>query len=362
MRTLKNVVAILLTCALAASCEDPPTGPSPQRVTPPPPPGQPVLTGLELTGQTTLAPGATSEFTLIASFSDGTRTDVTSTAQWRINSAQFASSLGQGRYRAVANGEATVHVRYSDRDVSREIVIVPDGTFRVTGRIFEDDGVTPVSLAHVRVRDREESGLSTNADVNGFYRLYGVRPEVDFVVTRAGFAETERKHLTIDTHTILNISLPLAGPRLTVDGNYTVTFDWSNCSNGFRDDLRRRVYGAVLKQSGAEVEVRFTEPSFVHNSANRGDLMQGHVDPSGMYLNADSGFYYSYYGAPSSPFLVELLPDSYRLTTTGAAFLPQSGGRFSGAMTGRAQLSRGSAQFETFLGECRAGSVSFERR
>ena len=143
MRSLKTVVAILLTCALASSCEDPPTGPSTTRVPPPPPPVQPVVTGLELTGQTTIAPGATSQFTLIAVFSDGTRTDVTNTAQWSIGNERYISSLGQGRFRAEAHGESTVQARYTGRISSREIVVVPDGTFRVTGRIVEEDGATP---------------------------------------------------------------------------------------------------------------------------------------------------------------------------------------------------------------------------
>ena len=363
MRTLKIVVAVVFTCMLAASCDDPQNGPpSPSPIPSGPPASQPALTGLELTGQTTLAPDATSEFTLIAVFSDGARTDVTGSAQWTSNNSRYVTSLGQGRYRAVALGEADVNVRYLTRFASREIVVVPDGTFRVTGRIFEDDGVTPVANAHIRVRDAAETGLSTNADASGFYRLYGVMSNVDFVVTRPGYLETERKHMTIDNHATVNISLPLAGPRANVEGSYTVTFDWSNCTNGFRDDLRRRVYSAAIKQSGAQIEVRFTEPAFLHNSANRGDLMTGRVDPNGMHLYADSGYYYYYYGAAFSPFLVELLPDNHRLAIWGTAFLAQSGNRFSGALEGSAQFGRGTGRNIAFLGGCNNGNVSFERR
>ena len=141
-----------------------------------------------------------------------------------------------------------------------------------------------------------------------------------------------------------------------------MTFDWSSCTSGFRDDLRRRVYSAAIKQSGSQIEVRFTEPAFVHNSANRGDLMTGRVDPNGMYLYADTGYYYWYYGAAFSPFLVELLPDNHRVTISGTAFLSQSGNRFSGAMQGSAMLGRRVAQGETFVGSCSAGNVNFERR
>ena len=356
-------VAMVLACVLAASCDDAKNGPSGPSPNPPPvTPSAPQLRNLELNGQTTLAPGATSEFTLIAVFTDGTRTDVTSSAQWSTRSSTYATSLGQGRISAIAVGDTFLDARYSNRNTSREIIIVPDGTFRVTGRILEEDGVTPVANAHIRVRDADAAGPQTDADVSGYYRLYGVKRNIDLVVTREGYVDTERKNLTIDRHTAVNIVLPLMGPRLKVDGTYTVTFDWSNCASGFPTDLRHRVYSAVIKQSEAEIEVRFTEPGFVHNTANRGDLMEGRVGPSGMYLFADSGYYYAYYGAASSPFLTELLPGDLRLVTWGSAFLTQSGNRFSGAMDGGAWVYRRVGQTDTYLGGCNNGNVSFERR
>ncbi len=364
MRTTTIVVATVLTCLLAATCDDPPS--SPQRPTPipnptPTPAPQPALASLELTGQTTLAPGATSEFTLMAVFSDGTRTDVTGTAQWGTTNSNAVTTLGQGRFRAVAFGEAFINARYSTRNVSREIVVVPDGTFRVIGRVVEADGGTPIANVHVRVRDGEGTGPSADADASGFYRLYGVKRDTDFSFTQTGYADTDRR-VTIDRHSTVNISMPLTGPRLKVDGTHTVTFTWSNCSNSFPNDLRQRVYTADVKQAGAEIELRFTEPSFVHNSANRGDLMQGRVSAAGMYLFADSGYYYGYYGAAFSPSLIEQLPDSYRLVSWGTAFLTASGNRFSGPMQGGATLSRRLTQSETFVGSCSAGNIVVERR
>ena len=364
MRILKIVVSVVLVGVLATSCHDPQNGPSGPSQNPPvtSPGGQPVLVNLELTGQTTLAPGATTELTVTAVMSNGTRTDVTSTAQWSINDSRFVTSLGQGRYRAIANGEGHVTVRYSNRSAGREIVVVPDGTFRVTGRILEEDGVTPVANAHIRVRDADDTGPQTDADSGGYYRLYGVKSSIDLVVTREGYVDTEQKSLTISRHTSLNVLLPASGPRLKVDGAYTVTFDWSNCVNTFPNDLRHRVYGAVVKQAEAEIEVRFTEPGFVHNSANRGDLMEGRVGPSGMHLFADSGYYYWYYGASAAPYLTELLPDNHRLVSWGTAFLTQSGNRFSGAIQGGASLYRRVGLNDTYLGGCNSGNVTFERR
>ncbi|HEX5215000.1 MAG TPA: carboxypeptidase-like regulatory domain-containing protein [Vicinamibacterales bacterium] len=364
MRTLNIVIAILFTSLLAATCDDPKNGPAGPSPSPQTTSSSPVLTGLELTGQTTLAPGATSEFTLIAVFSDGSRNDVTAAAQWSINNSTYVTSLGQGRFRAVANGEATFSARYSNRNISREIVVVPDGTFRVTGRIVEDDGVSPVPNAHIRVRDADETGPQTDADESGYYRLYGVKRNVDLVVTRPGYTDTERKNLTIDRHTTVNIQIPLAGPRMRVEGTYTATFNWSNCSTAFPADLRQRVYTAVVKQSDALIEVRFIEPSFVHNSANRGDLMEGRVTGTGMSLFADNGYYYYYYGgAGSAPSLIELLPDNRRLMSWGTAVLTQSGNRFSGALQqGGTQLTQLQSRGNTYVGSCSVGQLTFTPR
>jgi len=349
VRTLSSIrgVAIVLTCLLAVTCS-PPAGPSP-------PPSDLAVTSLELTGQTTLAPGATAEFTLIAVFADGTRTDVTSKAIWSIGNLNFVASQGQGRFRAVALGEASVSVRYATRSVTREIVVVPDGTFRVTGRVIADDGVTPVANAHIQVRDLGESGLATDADRNGNYRLYGVRPESDFVVTRQGFAETVQP-VRIDKHAAINISMVLTAPRLNVAGDYTVSFDWSSCTPAYRADLRQRVYSAVVTQTGAQIEVRFTEPAFARDYLDRGNLMDGRVDTDGIYLFADRGDF-SY-----PPYVTELLPDSFRLVTSGTAFLTQSGNRLSGPFQGLVALSRKVQNSETFHGECSTGNISFERR
>ena len=359
MRTLRTVVAIVLTWMFATACDDSPTRPTDG--TKPPPPPIPTLARLELNGQNTIAPGATTEFTLNAVLADGTRTDVTSQAQWSTRGSTYATSLGQGRVRAVAIGETTLDARYTNRSSSREIIVVPDGTFRVIGRIFEDDGVTPVPNAHIRVRDADGTGPQTDADGAGYYRLYGVKREVDFVVTRAGFVDTELKHQTIGEHKTVNIQMPLVGERLQVAGTYTATFNWSNCGAAIPAELHLRVYTAVVKQAGSQIEVRFTEPSFVHNNANLGDLMTGRVDPAGMHVFADSGYYY-WYGEAYAPYLTELLPDGHRLVSWGEAYLMQAGNRFSGTLQGEAWLYRRVGQTQTFLGSCRVANVSFERR
>ena len=232
--------------------------------------------------------------------------------------------------------------------------------FRVLGRILELDGVTPVANAHIRVRDAEGTGgPSTTADESGFYRLYGVKTRTFFVVTSAGYDQTERP-VNIDRHSAINIAVALSDHRLNVAGTYTVTFDWLSCGDEFRADLRRRVYTAVVKQSAANIEVQFTEPEFVRRSAISPNVIRGRVQPNGIYLVAEPDYSYPI-GPEYSSFLVEVLPDNYRLAATGRAFLFQSGRRFSGAFSGSAWLYRqGQTDFVSPM--CTTGNVSFEQR
>jgi hypothetical protein len=138
-----------------------------------------------------------------------------------------------------------------------------------------------VPNAHIRVRDADAAGPQTDADESGYYRLYGVKRNVDLVVTRPGYIDTERKNMTIDRHMIVNISIPLAGPRMRVEGTYTATFNWSNCSSGFPADLRQRVYTAVVSSQTR----RSRRDSSSHRSSTTaptaGDLMEGRVTGTG---------------------------------------------------------------------------------
>jgi len=147
-----------------------------------------------------------------------------------------------------------------------------------------------------------------------------------------------------------------------VAGTYTVTLDLTGCRDGFRPEYARRVYTAVVQQSGTSVEVRFTEPAFAVNSLNRGNLMQGRLQGTGLILQAESSFYYYYYGPSSYPFLVEALPDDSRLVVTGAATLAESGGNYAGNLNG--WVSNYGPRFpnDKYLGGCNGGQLTFTRR
>jgi hypothetical protein len=349
-------IAVVIVCGLSASCDDlKPLSDNPLTPTPP------TLVTLELTGPTTFAPGESVAFTLMARVTNGKDTDVTSTSQWNSTNPSVLTSQGPGRYRANTAGDSQISVNYGRLNASREVIVVPTGTFRVTGRVTESDGPFPISGARVQARDSSGNGPSTESDGSGFFRLFGVAPDSEIVVSRAGYSENTR-HVTIDKHSTVNFEMILNGPRPRVDGTYTVTLDLSGCRDGFRPEYAHRVYTAVVQQSGSSVEVRFTEPSFAVNSANLGNLMQGRVEGTGLFLYAQS-FYYYYYGPSSYPFLVEALPDESRLVLTANVTLAESGeSSYTGKLNGYASNYGPRFPNDKYLGGCDGGQLTFTRR
>ena len=351
-----KVLAVVIGCGLTASCDDlKPLADNPLT------PSQPTLVTLELSGPTTFAPAQTVSFTLVLVSNDGTRRDVSSTAQWTSNNASVTSTQGGGRYSGNAIGDTQVNARFGALNASREVVVVPAGTFRVAGRVVEFDGVFPVAGARVEARTSAGTGPATESDGSGFFKLFGVTADAEIVVTRPGYDENRRR-VTLDSHSTVNFEMILSGPRPEVAGTYSVTLDLTACRDGFRVEYARRVYTAVVQQSGTNLEVRFTEPAFAINSINRGNLMQGRVQGGSLFLEALTNYYYYYYGPSSYPFLVETLPDGSRLVVTGSATLVEAGGSYMGKLNGWASNFGPLFPRDKYLGGCSTGQLTFTRR
>ena len=358
MRThlLRTVLVVAFGCGVITACDDTP-GLSENPLTPTPP----TLVTLELSGPATLAPGQIVTFTLTAVGTNGTREDITAKAQWTANNASIISNNGQGRYGGNAVGDAQINARFGALNVSKEVIVVPAGTFRVTGRVVEFDGVFPVAGARVEARNSSGTGPATESDGSGFFKLFGVTADAEIVVTRAGYDENRRR-ITLDNHSTVNFEMILSGPRPELAGTYSVTLDLTGCRDGFRLEYARRVYTAVVQQSGSNLEVRFTEPAFAINSLNRGNLMQGRLQGGSLFLEALTNYYYYYYGPNSYPFLVEALPDGSRLVVTGSATLVESGGSHTGKMNGWASNYGPGFPRDKYLGGCSTSQLTFTRR
>lgn len=132
----KFVLSVLLVISLslaASACDSGPTRPSSVA-------GVPQLTRLELQGPGTIAPGESAQFTLIAHLSDGTSRDVAQEATWNSSQPSVATIQAAGRAVAHEREDTVLTGAFGLRTSTLEVIVVPAGTFRVTGRVVEDIG------------------------------------------------------------------------------------------------------------------------------------------------------------------------------------------------------------------------------
>ena len=207
---------VLPLVALVAACDQPvsksPTGPS-----------APAVLAIEIIGPDTIAPGQSAQYTAIIQLADGTK-DAASSAtnvRWGTSNLLLLRADASGRATALDRlGETAVFaevgpVGSGTRRGTKDIVIVPEGTFRLVGRVVDGEfPSTPLSGARVEVTP---GSLLATTDLDGRYRLYGVPADAVVRVTMDGYQPVEQSvHLT--SHATQDFPLPLFGSRLQLTG------------------------------------------------------------------------------------------------------------------------------------------------
>ena len=322
MRPLMNrmVLSAFVLAVVTTACDQPssntPAGPTPASAT-----------GIDIIGPSTVPPGTPTQYTTNVRLSDG-RSKVTldGDVTWRITGGSALQVSASGLVTPVASqGEgflnATVRVGNITRQSSRELVIVPNGTFRVVGRVVEQGAETvPVVGARVEVDTGAPFALT---DVNGNYRLYGVSPSATLRVTAPSYT-SETVPLQLSTHTSRNFVLAFTGQRMNLAGNYTLTLTAPSSCGSMPAEFRNRQYEAVVSQTGVALDVRLTAPNLRLSSAGRGDRFSGTVTGSGATFSLPwSDYYYSYYYSPLAysptgyPSIVETVSGNRYLVTYG---------------------------------------------
>ena len=151
MSKLPGAVAALAAIAgatLVAACGDdlpPPTGPSPS---------VPAIVALTISGPSTLAPGQSVQYTASVRWSDGTvQTGAEAGVRWARGDAPILLQLdASGRVTALGpSGDTTLSVSVPNPAVRRdaqtitEITVVPEGTYRIAGRVTEAESPSRTS-------------------------------------------------------------------------------------------------------------------------------------------------------------------------------------------------------------------------
>ena len=216
-----GALAIVLV-ALGAACGSEPVTRSPVG------PSAPFIAGLQISGPATIPPGQSAQLTAATRLSDGT-VKFSTTAQnlrWRSTNTSVLQVSATGLATAGPNGgDTTVSVEVVGSPSlrgAREVIVVPDGTYRLVGFVSEAEAPTQ-GIAGARV---EVSGtpLVATTDGGGSYRLFGVPPAAEIHVTANGYLPVVQ-NVQLTTHATRNVQLPLDGPRLNLNGSFRLTVD-----------------------------------------------------------------------------------------------------------------------------------------
>ena len=147
-----------------------PPGPNPQPPAPNPtnPPGPtPSVVGVAVTGSTNLSPGANAQLTAIATFSDGTRVDVTGSAAWASSHPHLVSVSAEGRVTGLGAGLCAITATF--RGITARVDIQVTGapvvqSLRITGATQVRVGQSIQLRVMARFSDGSEKDVTDLAD------------------------------------------------------------------------------------------------------------------------------------------------------------------------------------------------------
>ena len=245
--------------AIVSACEK-----SPAMPTPPPQgrSGPPTASRLEITGPRAIVPGVPTQFTATVHMSDRSSRDVTTSATWRSPWDAFVISA-PGLVTARWNGSVAISAAYEGLTSTREVIAVPEGTFRLTGTVTDVTAPAgPVSYALVEVKDGIGRGLSTRTGLTGFYDLHGVAGDIELRVTKEGYRTLDHRVVVTD-HQTLNLDLPIAGQLPDLRGSWVLTITAADtCSTALPAEAMSRKYSAVITQVGTNIKIDLSGARF----------------------------------------------------------------------------------------------------
>jgi hypothetical protein len=339
MARIYRILAILAASTLLAVCGGSPPAPSPPPSAPPSlPPAPPAVTvtAVRIEGPASVAPGAFASFRFIATRSDGTTADVTAQSTWTTSNSSVLAIESPGTVRGNGRGEAALHARNISLQPGQfqswhvYVMVLENGTFRVTGRVHESGAGLPGT--RVEVVSGTGTGLTATTGSGGSYALYGVAGEVRIDATLEGFDRASRT-VTVTENTSADITMrPTVAPT-DLNGTWTMTLTASaGCAPPFPEDARTRSYTAAIEQSGTALKLDLTAPKL---STYR---MDGIVIDRNLtlYLPSDD-FYYPFYGIRYYSLVEELAPARF-LAVAGTARGQRNGNSVTGTLSGEFAL------------------------
>ena len=336
--------------AIVSACEKSPAAPTPPRTTTPTP------TRLEIAGRRSIVTGIPTQFTATVHMSDGSSRDVTTSASWRSPWVAFVVSA-PGLLTAQQNGTIDLSAAYAGLTSTREVIAVPEGTFRLTGTVTDVTAPAgPVESAQLKVTDGTGRGLFASTGPDGRYFLYGVAGDIELRVTKHRYRDHVQRVVVTD-HQALDLDLPIAAPLPDVSGSWVLTITAADtCSTVLPEEAMSRKYSAMIRQVGPDVRIELGGARFARVYGWTADgVDRATVWPDNLQfgLNLFGCDLFSYECVPNV--MEELAPSRFYLPT-GFVAVSISSTVLSGKLEGEIGIYSRSAADDPFRGEvsCRS--------
>jgi hypothetical protein len=315
------VALALVTLACAGACDRSPTS-----ATPP----VPNTRRLELIAPRSLAPGATFQLRLIAHWSNGVAEDVTGTARFFSDRPDVLRVTSAGMVDALTRGEAVVAWYVESFSGSHEIVVVPEGTYRVVGRVYLE---TEPSVAVGGARVESDGVPEAFTDFSGQYRLYGVAHNGRLRISKTAYV-TKEIQLAISDHHVENVSLA-SEPGGIVEGLYQMTIEaGAECQGRIPEPLLTRRYAAAITERESQIQIVLTGahffPGFV--GPRETTVIPGFIDRGEHQLELAWPTHCE--GTEPDARVVEIIDDKTYLEISGSGRLLRTGDGFAGTLRG----------------------------
>jgi hypothetical protein len=299
--------------------------------------------GLEITGPQAVAPGSTAQFKAITPMSDGTTRDVTNETQWRSNSFSLTVTAPGVVSAGTNTGEAMLSAAYSGLMSTREVILVPEGTFRFIGTVTDTMAPGgPIEAVRVQVISGTGQGLQFQTDHDGTFRLYGVAGMLELRFSKLGY-ETRNEHFQVTDHERRNVDLRRLFDVPDVSGTYTMTIAAADtCGTSLPAEAMSRKYSAVLTQVGWTLTVKAGGATFakINGWFPADTIRDGTVDTQRVRLvfgTLGCGGYY--YGC--GPSILEQVSTTRFFLPSGQATLEISPTRLAGELDGTIEVHDG---------------------
>ena len=307
-----------------------------------------VQVGVKIAGPSTIAPGQAAQLSALETFNDGSSQDVTATARWHSSDTSILTIDATGVASGIQSGDAYISATLSSGlGAAQSILVVPSGTFRLSGNVT-GLGLS-LSGALVQVVAGTGAGLSSST-VGGQYRLYGVAGNVQVSVSDASYV-TLTEAVTVNNNTFLNFVLTTVNPPPNLAGTYAlrITAD-SACATTGGGALpaagRERVYTATIQEEGPQVRTRLSGATFLPNSNNSFD---GNLTADGASFCCVNWPDYYYSGVRD---VAEVLPGDEVYLPSGAINVTLSDRRLTGTLNGTITVRGNHSVDGPVIGQC----------